>query len=295
MKFSRKRHREAINDSSYEALKEIASELYTDTDLYPEFNYQFSIDAMKERYFRHQHYMYYMTLNNNQMLDTFYAICGESAANAMRQHCFDRHGNFCESSFKELEAMIDEMNKGFKDYYECIDSAVDIATDMNRFLKEESDPNYIVEYYDTYIYYLAKYHAMSCHKIAGLPSFVSCPDECVYLTYNEHGKPKAEVIKKTYELPQKQDGYVYLIGSLDSMFFKIGISKNPQSRLKALQTSNPTPLEIITACKCSRPSDEESKLHALYGKHRQQGEWFKFTGDVLGKCIKQIDGLAEAV
>lgn len=295
MKFSRQRHRESIHDSSYEALTEIAIDLYTDTGLYPEFNYEYSIESMKERYFRHQHYMYYMTCNNQQIFNTFYIICAEVASDAMRQHCFDRHGNFCESSFKDLEKMLDEMNRGFKGYCECVDAAVEMARDLNMCLKEENDPDYIVQYYDTYIYCLAEYHAMHCHKMAGLPSFVSCPDNCVYLTYNEHEKHEVEVIKKTYELPQKQDGYVYLIGSLDSMFFKIGISKNPQSRLKALQTSNPTPLEIITACKCSRPSDEESKLHALYSKHRQQGEWFKFTGDMLGKCIKQIDGLAEAV
>lgn len=54
---------------------------------------------------------------------------------------------------------------------------------------------------------------------------------------------------------------------------KIGFSKDPQNRIKALQTGNSRKLEIMGWIE-SDDKSLEKKLHKKYEKHRHHGEWF---------------------
>lgn len=79
--------------------------------------------------------------------------------------------------------------------------------------------------------------------------------------------------------------YVYFIS--DGQFVKIGVAKNPESRLKELQTGNPRKLSIM--CKIPVGSDRdayrlEGKLHIEYEAFAKQVEWFNILD-----YIKQQD------
>ena len=71
--------------------------------------------------------------------------------------------------------------------------------------------------------------------------------------------------------------YVYLIKK-SSGGIKIGVSKNPESRLKQLQTSCGEKLSIVARLpfKSRKQAFEFEKiLHIKFSKYRIGGEWFK--------------------
>lgn len=72
--------------------------------------------------------------------------------------------------------------------------------------------------------------------------------------------------------------YVYFMqGQRDNV--KIGVSKNPESRLKELQTGHSCKLKILESFPFAsrlEAYDVEKRLHHRYRRHRLNGEWFKF-------------------
>ena len=86
---------------------------------------------------------------------------------------------------------------------------------------------------------------------------------------------------------QEPTYYVYLIqkgyGSI-----KIGVSKDPESRLKMLQTGNPTELHLIAKFPCESEKQAralEADLHNEFREYRMKGEWFCKT--ILRKFRKR--------
>ena len=71
--------------------------------------------------------------------------------------------------------------------------------------------------------------------------------------------------------------YVYLISDYNSYSYKIGISNNPEKRLKSLQTGNEKNLKIIHKILCENYSDVERALHNKYSFSKINGEWFELT------------------
>ncbi len=71
----------------------------------------------------------------------------------------------------------------------------------------------------------------------------------------------------------RRNKLIYIISSGD--FFKIGISNNPQKRLKTIQTSAPQPAFLR---KIYNPSclarNLEAEAHRRLDKFRARGEWF---------------------
>jgi Meiotically up-regulated gene 113 len=69
--------------------------------------------------------------------------------------------------------------------------------------------------------------------------------------------------------------YIYIIGS-DKPPYKVGISKNPQRRLKDLQTGHPYPLTIHSIVETSTANNKllESVIHRNLRHLRTNGEWF---------------------
>ncbi len=72
---------------------------------------------------------------------------------------------------------------------------------------------------------------------------------------------------------------VYLMNAEGTSRYKIGFAKDPNVRLRELQTGCPYPLKIVAASNGDR--DRERKLHARFSDYRQCGEWFDLPGDVL--------------
>src|SRR5579872_5272066 len=76
---------------------------------------------------------------------------------------------------------------------------------------------------------------------------------------------------------------IYFIRGITTRRIKIGISKSPLKRLKALQTGSPEPLEMLFFIKGSREMEKE--LHKQFAALRQGGEWFDSSPDLLNYMI----------
>jgi hypothetical protein len=72
--------------------------------------------------------------------------------------------------------------------------------------------------------------------------------------------------------------YVYIIGS-QLPPYKVGISVNPQSRLRALQTGHPEKLHIHyqVATEAAQTRLLETVIHRQIKFHRTHGEWFNIN------------------
>ena len=70
---------------------------------------------------------------------------------------------------------------------------------------------------------------------------------------------------------------IYLIKSLNEGIYKIGVSKNPNKRLKEVQTGNPAPVEIVQLYETENAYKIESALHNRYSHFNTHGEWFELS------------------
>lgn len=79
---------------------------------------------------------------------------------------------------------------------------------------------------------------------------------------------------------------IYFIQGQKSARVKIGYAKDPQKRLKAMQTGSSEKLEIILTlqahwiCQGCTDLDIEQYLHWRFKKLRTDGEWFQYDGEL---------------
>ncbi len=88
---------------------------------------------------------------------------------------------------------------------------------------------------------------------------------------------------------KKEDVYVYIIENTYLHDTKIGISNNPEKRIKQLQTGSSRQLVIRHTIKFDNrdaATKVESSLHRKYSKYRLTGEWFEID---CNKVIKYVD------
>jgi len=71
--------------------------------------------------------------------------------------------------------------------------------------------------------------------------------------------------------------YTYLIKDDDNGLYKIGIAKDPQKRLKELQTGNPFQLRIVETYLSEYSNKVEKSLHRKYSHLKKEGEWFNLS------------------
>jgi hypothetical protein len=80
---------------------------------------------------------------------------------------------------------------------------------------------------------------------------------------------------------------IYAIGSADTSTVKIGVAKNPSTRVKELQTGNPYRLALYGLFRGDSSYDDyviEEKLHTHFesiGVPRLTGEWFQCVPENL--------------
>lgn len=72
---------------------------------------------------------------------------------------------------------------------------------------------------------------------------------------------------------------LYVIGNKSKDVCKIGISTNPDKRLKQLQTGCPYKLSILAIVK-GMDYESERNLHKRYSEYRINGEWFRIRGEI---------------
>ena len=78
-----------------------------------------------------------------------------------------------------------------------------------------------------------------------------------------------------FEVPDDiPDMYVYAIKNTDTGNIKLGISKNPEQRLKQLQTGCDGKLELVAYRKADNGYRDELQLHHENNQYAIHGEWF---------------------
>ena len=71
--------------------------------------------------------------------------------------------------------------------------------------------------------------------------------------------------------------YVYLIQSLEDGYYKIGVSKHPNKRIKELNTGNASPLKLIEIYQSEIAHKIETILQNRLTPFRKVGEWFDMS------------------
>lgn len=67
--------------------------------------------------------------------------------------------------------------------------------------------------------------------------------------------------------------YIYFIQPVAGGLIKIGRADDPEQRLKNLQCGSPVKLRLCSFHEA--PLDMETRLHLLFSRYREHGEWFK--------------------
>ncbi len=85
--------------------------------------------------------------------------------------------------------------------------------------------------------------------------------------------------------------YLYIICDSSESVVKIGYSRDPDSRLRSLQTGHPLPLRVYHSVLVSEDRVRllERQLHAEMNHYRTRGEWFRIPAGqarlLLDHCV----------
>jgi hypothetical protein len=66
---------------------------------------------------------------------------------------------------------------------------------------------------------------------------------------------------------------IYFVQPVDGGLVKIGRADNPEKRLRDMQVGSPLKLRLCSYHQAD--TDMELRLHLLFSKYREHGEWFK--------------------
>lgn len=94
----------------------------------------------------------------------------------------------------------------------------------------------------------------------------------VYSLYQRHIGGR-DFLRKLGEKKVKE-GYVYFIRMQDSNYYKIGVSTNPEKRLKAIDSYLPVGFEILALNKVTNPFGLENEIIKVYKNQILKNEWF---------------------
>ena len=112
-----------------------------------------------------------------------------------------------------------------------------------------------------------------------------------------HEKAKEEHQKeyKRSEMPKakSKSGYVYLISD-NQGYYKIGMSKDPEQRLKQL-TISCQELNIIHKIKTNDMKRLEREMQRKYKGKRVKGEWFELDKEEVKKFIESGETIQYAI
>ena len=89
---------------------------------------------------------------------------------------------------------------------------------------------------------------------------------------------QASIFQSTNNNPSKIGGYVYIVTTPSQEkehVYKIGVSKDVDSRIKQLNTATHETFKKILAIRSSKPYDLESELHDRFKENKLQGEFFR--------------------
>lgn len=87
----------------------------------------------------------------------------------------------------------------------------------------------------------------------------------------------------------KKKGFLYLIRDEFTAYIKIGISLNPNKRIKELQTGNSNQLTLLYSIQTEYYMKLESTLHRHYKYLNITNEWFDLSINELNEIESVID------
>lgn len=86
---------------------------------------------------------------------------------------------------------------------------------------------------------------------------------------------KARVLETSLPQIKSSRSFVYLIQGVSTGMLKIGVSNNPELRVKQMQTGSPDELVLVyTSLVCSNAFAIEAEVHEHFAEYRDKGEWF---------------------
>lgn len=110
-------------------------------------------------------------------------------------------------------------------------------------------------------------------------------------SFDHHGLVTTRFIKRVWHkstdvidgFKRSRRGYVYLIESKREGVseYKIGRTTNVPSRLRAIGTKMPVPVELVHHFECDDAADAERCLHAVLDQYRLNGEWFALPPHIV--------------
>jgi hypothetical protein len=77
-------------------------------------------------------------------------------------------------------------------------------------------------------------------------------------------------------------------------YYKIGIAKNPDERLRQLSAGTPHVLELVTTLESNDAKELETKLHSFKDMKKKRGEWF-YLGNDFVESLKELDFLSPKI
>jgi len=100
----------------------------------------------------------------------------------------------------------------------------------------------------------------------------------IYNKFKRLGIERAKIFNERSKTPfkakkEEPKSSIYFIELLGSEVIKIGFSRDPESRLRQMQTSNPHELRMLKVI--SGGYEKEAEIHEKFSKNRVRGEWFK--------------------
>ena len=79
-------------------------------------------------------------------------------------------------------------------------------------------------------------------------------------------------------------------------YHKIGISNDPDKRMRQLQTANPKKLELVAYVECLHFAEYfEAVLHAVFRDFNSNGEWFKVEDHSLHELANRFLDIDKAM
>ncbi len=85
--------------------------------------------------------------------------------------------------------------------------------------------------------------------------------------------------------------YIYLIRCVENNFYKIGISKNIERRLKQIQTSSPDKIYLVHKYQSQHASKIEKALHSFFKAYHRNNEWFELSLSEEMEFIKMCSSI----
>lgn len=164
--------------------------------------------------------------------------------------------------------------------WSSFDELSEIKKSLDVFLENiKKEPLYFESLKIDKIYLGELYHFIFCYE-KELPFYIEKAE-------------KKEALERQERDKKNNSGFVYLIQDLNFKTYKIGCSKNPKSRLNALQLATSNKLNLVYYKKCFSPYIVEQEMHEIFKSKRLASEWFKLTTEDAEKFKNILESLCQ--